>query len=52
MKKANSDEEEFLDREEQEIYDIITGKVRYPVEPFRDEDVHPDLLIKIKVPNS
>lgn len=30
MKKANPDEEEFFDKEEQEIYDIITGKVRYP----------------------
>lgn len=51
MKKANLDVDEPLDKEELEIYNIITGKVHYSPEPFREEHLRPDLVISIKVPN-
>jgi len=42
----------FSDREEERIYQIITGKVRYAQRPFTVQDLAPDLIIKIKVPHS
>jgi hypothetical protein len=52
MKKANpAKEEEFFDKEEENIYNIITGKLRYRPKPFEEEDLSPDIVIKIKVPS-
>lgn len=42
----------FFDKEEERIYQIITGKVRYAQRPFTVRDLAPDLIIKIKVPHS
>jgi len=42
----------FFDKEEQRIYQIITGKVRYAQRAFTVQDLAPDLIIKIKVPHS
>jgi hypothetical protein len=42
----------FFDKEEERIYEIITGKLRYAQRPFTVRDLAPDLIIKIKVPHS
>lgn len=52
MKKDPEKEEAFFDREEEEIYNIITGKLRYKSEPFREEHLSPDLIVRIKIPSS
>jgi hypothetical protein len=37
-------------KEEQELFDILTGRCLYRRQPFRQEGIEPDLILKWRLP--
>jgi hypothetical protein len=41
-----------FDKEEARIFDILTSRIRYNPRYLTEDDLDPDLVIKIAVPNA
>ena len=51
MRLSDKSNEQVLDKEEHQFYEMLTGGLKYPTLPWRNEDLDPDLIFTIKVPS-
>jgi hypothetical protein len=44
-------EQHLISKEEQSIYEIITGGIKHPAKPYEQYDLEPDLILKMNFPS-